>query len=114
MSSDKPVENFYPPSQLHNAQILQYYKDISCLIFGSASGILQLKAIAGSVFFIITSIISSIIYQITMTSFRKPIGKGYKITEFYANPIKDIYFGDIGRQIATFTMMWCLLGALVA
>lgn len=107
----KPI---FLPSQLHNANVLSYYKDISCLVLGSACGILQLHALQGLLFFMITSLLSSAFFQVSMTRFGSSDGRGHQITEFYASPVKDIYFGDIGRNAATFTMMWCLLNALVS
>lgn len=106
--ADKPI---FVPAQGYNNGILQYYKDVSCLVFGSACGILQLHAINGLVFFVLSSVISSIIFQLSMTTFS---GTNNKITDYYLKPIKEIYLGDIGRQAATFTMMWCLLNALVS
>lgn len=104
----------FVPSQGHNNNVLQYYKDISCLILGTVCGILQLQAMQGLLFFVITSFISSVTYHYTMISFRTEGSGKYAIGDFYANPFKDIYLGDMGRQVATFTMMWCLLGALVS
>lgn len=115
MEADKQETNYYIPSQIHNAKIIQYFQDLSCLILGSTCGILQLKAVNGLIFFIVTSILTSSIYHFTIISFRRPINKQkYKIKQFYSTPLKDIYLGDLGRKIATFTMMWCLLNALVA
>lgn len=110
-AEQKPI---FLPSQLHNANILSYYKDIACLVLGSACGILQLRAVYGLLFFVLTSLLSSGLFQLSMVRFGSSGGRGHEITEFYASPIKDIYFGDIGRNAATFTMMWCLLDALVS
>lgn len=102
----------FPPFLIHNLKILQYYKDISCLAFGFACGILQLQSTIGLLFFIITSLISSLLFHYAMITFNVP-RKGFTLSDFYVNPIKDVYIGNVGRQIATFTMMWCLIGALV-
>lgn len=107
-------------SQIHNINILSYYKDISCLVLGSACGILQLHAIEGLLFFIITNILSSWLYQIfiikngNVNNSKSKDRMEFKITDFYENPIQDIYLSNFGRHIATFTMMWCLLDALVS
>lgn len=100
----------FAPAQIYNASVLSFYKDVSCLVLGSVCGILQLKSFQGLVFFIVTSFLSSFFYHIQLILNKK----GTKITEFYSDPVKNIYIGDVSRQIATFTMMWCLLGALVA
>lgn len=107
-------KQIFLPAQLYNANILSYYRDISCLVMGSACGILQLKAINGLLFFIIASLLSGMLFQISMVGKGNNFGEKDTINDFYSSPIKDIYFGDIGRQVATFTMMWCLLGALVS
>lgn len=36
------------------------------------------------------------------------------ISEYFEYPVREVLLGNIGRQIATFTMMWCLLGALIS
>ncbi|KAG0681359.1 hypothetical protein C6P40_001466 [Pichia californica] len=114
VENEEETRSIFIPAQVHNNNVLSYYKDLTCLILGSSCGILQLKAIEGLIFFIITSIISSSLYQISMINFGYiNKGKKYTIKDFYEYPIRDIYLGDIGRNIATFTMMWCLLGALV-
>lgn len=113
-TSQEEQKPIFLPSQLHNANILSYYKDIACLVLGSACGILQLRAVYGLIFFVVTSLLSSALFQFSMVRFGSSDGKRHEITEFYASPIKDIYFGDTGRNAATFTMMWCLLDALVS
>lgn len=110
--NDKPRAVF-SPFVIHNVKILQYYKDISCLALGSACGILQLQSIHGLLFFILTSIISSGLFHSVMV-FHKSPPQGFTLNDFYVSPIKDVYIGNVGRQIATFTMMWCLIGALIS
>ena len=111
MNQDK--RQIFTPSKIHNDKILDYYKDISCLIFGSACGILQLKAINGLIYFLLTSFMSSLLFHWAMITFRNNQYK-YGLKDFYINPISEVYLGNIGKQIAIFTMMWCLLSALIS
>lgn len=113
MSSEPEQRPLFTPFLIHNIKVLQYFKDISCLSWGSACGIFQLKAINGMLFFIVTSIISSLLYHYTMTHYNSPPER-FTLGQFYVNTIKDVYIGNIGRQVATFTMMWCLVGALIS
>lgn len=113
MENDPTTRPLFTPFLIHNIKVLQYYKDISCLSLGTACGILQLQALAGLLFFILTSILSSMLYHFAMTRYNAP-SNGFKLDQFYANPIKDVYIGNVGRQVATFTMMWCLVGALIS
>lgn len=48
-----------------------------------------------------------------MTHYNSPPER-FTLGQFYVNTIKDVYIGNIGRQVATFTMMWCLVGALIS
>ncbi|ODV84862.1 hypothetical protein CANARDRAFT_8000 [[Candida] arabinofermentans NRRL YB-2248] len=111
----KKPERFSKPirfelSSKYNKQLITKVKDITSLSFGACCGILNLTSINGFIFFIITNIITSIaFYLIHLSLFKKNSVKLY-----YENPLSDIFLNDIGRYLASFTMMWCLLFALVS
>jgi hypothetical protein len=81
---------------------------------GSLCGILELQAINGLVFFIGSSILSSFLYYMYINRFTTTEKGRANISEYFEYPVREVLLGNIGRQIATFTMMWCLLGALIS
>lgn len=95
----------YTPAKLFNDNILMYYKDVACLLFGSVCGILQLNSFNGIIFFVITNILSSLFFRLVVI-------RKNEVTDFFK--YWDFFIGDIIRQMATFAMMWCLFGALVS
>lgn len=107
-------DSVYLPSQIHNHKILQYYKDVSDMVLGSACGILQLEGLYGLIFFVVGTILTGSLYQFEMTTFGRKGNEKIRLDDYYQHPIKEIYLGELGRQFATFVMMWCLLGAIVS
>lgn len=89
-------------------QSLQYIRDVSSLTFGTCAGIMKLESLYGFGFFLVTYLITGLLFYIIFAGGAKEANK------FYESPISTIFIGDIGTYLASFTMMWCLLSAFVS
>jgi hypothetical protein len=100
---DKPVK--YGPSIQANTKTLQYVQDFTSLMFGTLAGILQLESSHGFIFFIASSLLTSVLYLVVVVG-----GNG---REFYESPLKNVFFDNLTRGLTAFLMSWTLFYALV-
>ncbi|ODV93860.1 hypothetical protein PACTADRAFT_51609 [Pachysolen tannophilus NRRL Y-2460] len=105
-SSNEDTRVTFGASIKENQQVLQEIHDITSLAFGTIAGILKLESTYGFLFFLITNILLNLCFIFTIGGFKK-------VKNYYNNLIADIFIIDISRCISSFTMMWCLVFALI-
>ncbi|EDO15777.1 hypothetical protein Kpol_478p13 [Vanderwaltozyma polyspora DSM 70294] len=88
-----------------NKKTLLYLLDSTSLVFGIGAGILQLESIYGFLMFFCC-------YFVVSTIFIAYICK-FKPSKYYVNPIQEIYFDSLFRELAGFVMAWTFSYAFV-
>ena len=79
--------------------------DKICLMAGVVTGILQLESTYGFLAFIITYLMSVILYTLWIC--------GGKPGSFYENTISDLLFDNFTRELMGFIMAWTFSFALI-
>lgn len=88
-----------------NKKKLQHVHDIMALALGVGAGVLTLESLYGFLFYALG-------ITLTNAAFYVVCCQG-KADEFFRSPLQEIFIDGIPSNIAGFTMMWCLVFALV-
>ncbi|CCH62489.1 hypothetical protein TBLA_0H02030 [Henningerozyma blattae CBS 6284] len=88
-----------------NKQRLLYVQDITTLLFGLGSGILQLESLQGFAMFFIGFCFINLLYIGILCKFQ-PV-------KYYVNPLQEIFMDNFVRELTGYVMSWTFSYAIV-
>lgn len=96
---------YFPPNIVANKQRLQRLQDVMSLALGVGAGVLCLESVVGFLFFLVAFSLSNLSFYLLCCE-GKP-------SDFFKNPLSEIFLDGIASSLAGYVMMWCLTYALV-
>ncbi|AMD22792.1 HHR023Cp [Eremothecium sinecaudum] len=94
-----------PRSITFNNKQLRYVQDMTTLAFGCGAGILQLESLEGFAMFFVSYIAVGFLFMIWLCQ-----GEPSK---YFSNPVQDVFFSSLVRELAGFIMAWTFVYALL-
>ncbi|AET40963.1 Emc6p Ecym_7111 [Eremothecium cymbalariae DBVPG len=105
-ASRKHFQNIESPRSIgFNKSRLLYVHDLTSLVFGCGAGILQLESQKGFGMFIASYIFVSLLFVVWICQLNPQ--------KYFQNPVKDIFFNSLIRELAGFVMSWTFTYALL-
>ncbi|CCE65845.1 hypothetical protein TPHA_0N00640 [Tetrapisispora phaffii CBS 4417] len=105
MSSDGYSDINFSGNIIKNKKSLLYVQDSTSLVFGLGAGIIQLESLNGFGFFLICYFSVSFLYS-TWICQSNP-------SKYYLNPLYEIYFESLFRELTGYVMAWTFSYAIV-
>ncbi|CDK26195.1 unnamed protein product [Kuraishia capsulata CBS 1993] len=99
----------YKANIVANINTFHHIHDLTSLVLGSSSGILQLESYHGLIYFLVTNIIVTLAFFVVILS-----GNLKLIPKYYEKGLPGLVFEGLSRSLAGFFMMWCLTTALIS
>lgn len=96
---------YFGPNIVTNKQKLQRIQDILALSLGAGAGIIGLESLWGFIFYVLGISLGNLSFYVVCL-------KG-EPTNFFENPLKEIYFDSLFSSISGYVMTWCLVSALM-
>ncbi|ORY19479.1 Rab5-interacting protein-domain-containing protein [Clohesyomyces aquaticus] len=89
----------------HNSQVVSNIRNLTASLFGVAAGTLGLESYPGFLFYLVgTLIVSSLIFAFRTDG---------KPTEYFHQPLGDLWGGDVFSGLSGFVLTWTLFYGLV-
>ncbi|OAL44162.1 hypothetical protein IQ07DRAFT_592597 [Pyrenochaeta sp. DS3sAY3a] len=89
----------------HNSQVVSNIRNLTASLFGVAAGTLGLESYAGFIFYLLGSLVVSVLLFALKTD-GKP-------AEYFYRPIGDLWFGEVFGGLSGFVLTWTLFYGLV-
>jgi len=101
-------------SVLHNSRSLYNLQSLTASLFGVAAGILGLESYHGFLFYIICSVLTTLLfYVVRVAPTSIPAGKGALDTSRYFRSAYEYWTGGLMNGLAGFILTWTLFYGLV-
>jgi hypothetical protein len=95
----------YPQSLTRCFQVLSNIRNLTASLFGVAAGTLGLESYAGFIFYILASLMVSVLLFVLKTE-GKPV-------KYFYRPLSDLWLGDVFGGLSGFVLTWTLFYGLV-
>ncbi|KAI4229949.1 MAG: hypothetical protein L6R36_000458 [Xanthoria steineri] len=89
----------------HNTQIISNIRSLTSSLFGIASGILGLESYSGFIFYLLGTLLVSVLVWVLLC--RRDQGSYFQI------PVAELWGGDVLGGLSSFVLTWTLFYGLV-
>ncbi len=89
----------------HNTQIISNIRSLTSSLFGIASGILGLESYSGFIFYLLGTLLVSVLVWVLLC--RRDQGS------YFQSPVAELWGGDVLGGLSSFVLTWTLFYGLV-
>ncbi|KAI1093670.1 Rab5-interacting protein-domain-containing protein [Rostrohypoxylon terebratum] len=108
------ISPIVPESVMHNTKTLSNLQTLTASIFGAAAGILGLESYSGFLFYLIFTIITTVLfYTIRVAPTSLKAGHGFFDTSRYFRTQYEFWTGGLFNGLAGYILTWTLFYGLV-
>ncbi|KAL8734168.1 MAG: hypothetical protein Q9166_001653 [cf. Caloplaca sp. 2 TL-2023] len=102
---DLLISPIVPDSVAHNTQTLSNIRSLTSSLFGIASGILGLESYSGFIFYLLGTLLVSVLVFFLLC-------KGEQ-RRYFQSPVSELWGGEVLGGLSSFVLTWTLFYGLV-